>query len=126
MRIYSRMKPELLKKFRCTGCGECCRWPGSVLLTGPDITVLAEQLALSEEQFISRHTRLAFNRIQLALNERADGSCIFLEKNRCSVYAARPRQCRSFPFEWRVPHGCPALDELLADQNSIESAAEKP
>ena len=100
--------------FKCTGCGACCRWTGSVLLTERDITSMAAWLDLSEQAFIDRHTRLAPSRIQLALTDRPDGSCSFLSGNRCSIYGARPEQCRTFPFSWSVPEGCPVLDELAA------------
>jgi Fe-S-cluster containining protein len=105
------MNREVKGKFRCTRCGACCRWTGSVLLTDRDIACMAEKLNLTEQAFIDRYTRLAPNRIQLALTERPDGSCCFLSGNRCSIYAARPVQCRSFPHAWRVAEGCPALDE---------------
>ena len=120
------MNTDRLEHFNCTQCGDCCRWPGSVLLTDADITRMAEFLQLPEEEFISGHTRLAPNRIQLALNEEPDGSCIFLKDNRCAVYGARPEQCRSFPFAWRVPRGCPALDRLSDEQINIEQAEDNP
>lgn len=105
----------ILKTFKCTGCGECCRWTGSVLLKETDITTISAHLELSERAFIARHTRLAPNRIQLALLDHEDGSCAFLKGDRCRIYEVRPEQCRSFPFAWRVSEGCPALDELLAE-----------
>ena len=120
------MDSTRLKNFECTGCGDCCRWSGSVLLTDADIARMAAALGLSEEAFIDRHTRLAPNRIQLALIDNPDESCSFLEGNRCNVYEARPEQCRSFPFDWRVAEGCPELDKLVAKQNNIEQGAEKP
>ncbi|MBN2163995.1 MAG: YkgJ family cysteine cluster protein [Pontiellaceae bacterium] len=104
----------ILARFQCAGCGECCRWSGSVLLEDDDIRAMAEHLGLSEQDFIRDHTRLAPNRQQLALLDQEDGSCAFLAGNRCSVYEARPRQCRSFPYDWYVPQGCPALDRLLS------------
>jgi Fe-S-cluster containining protein len=113
--------PEILKAFKCTGCGGCCRWTGAVLLTAEDITVLARHLELSEAEFIEKHTRLAPNRQQLALLDQSDGSCAWLEGDRCSLYKARPEQCRSFPYAWSVKQGCPVLDELVAEkENMIE------
>lgn len=106
---------ELLRSFKCTGCGTCCRWSGSVLLTDEDITALAQRTGLTEEEFIDRHTRLAPHRIGLALRDAPDGACLFLEGSRCSVYEARPEQCRTFPFAWSVPEGCPALDALSTE-----------
>ncbi|MEN7972635.1 MAG: YkgJ family cysteine cluster protein [Verrucomicrobiota bacterium] len=118
--------PDILKTFECKGCGTCCRWTGSVLLTDRDISVLAAGLELSEQEFIDQHTRLAPNRIQLALTDKSDGSCSFLEGNRCRIYGIRPEQCRSFPFAWSVPEGCPALDELAANQKNIEQREGNP
>ncbi len=111
---------NILEDFKCTGCGECCRWSGLVLLTDRDIAALAASLGVPELEFIDRHTRLAPNRSQLALLDQADGSCAFLEGSRCRVYSARPEQCRSFPFAWRVSEGCPELDELRARQKNVE------
>jgi Fe-S-cluster containining protein len=87
---------------------------------------MAIHLGLSEPAFIERHTRLAPNRIQLALLDHEDGSCSFLTGDRCSVYDARPEQCRTFPYAWSVPKGCPPLDALLARQKSIDQAEGNP
>jgi len=98
--------------FVCLKCGTCCRWPGHVLLTSNDINTLSEALSISEAQFIEEHTVLAANRSQLSLAENADGSCRFLTPdNKCKIYEARPKQCRDFPYEWRVK-GCPSLDSI--------------
>lgn len=114
------MDSARLKNFECTGCGDCCRWSGSVLLTDSDMIRMAEAMRLSEQDFIDRHTRLAPNRKQLALIDNPDGSCSFLEVNRCRVYNARPEQCRSFPYTWSVSEGCPALDKCSPQQKNIE------
>ena len=119
------MRRDETNKFSCTQCGACCRWGGSVLLTDRDIASVAARLNLTEQAFIDAYTRLAPNRAQLALTERSDGSCTFLSGNRCAIYPARPEQCRSFPFTWRVPEGCPALDNIAAGQKNIEPAGQK-
>lgn len=117
---------QVLKQFSCSGCGECCRWTGAVLLEGFDLPRLAACLGMSEQAFIDRHTRLAPNRRQLALLDQSDGSCAFLEGDRCSVYQARPKQCRTFPYAWSVTQGCPELDKLFARQKNIDQSPEKP
>jgi Fe-S-cluster containining protein len=114
------LKKEIHERFKCSGCGECCRWTGSVLLTEADIPRMAALLGMSDEEFIDVHTRLAPNRQQLALLDQADGSCAFLEGDRCTVYEARPEQCRTFPFAWSVTSGCPELDRLRAEFPSDE------
>lgn len=98
-------------RFECRKCGACCRWSGSVLLTAQDITILAAAVGLDEQQFIDAYAQLAPNRRQLALIDQDDGSCVFLEGGRCRWYEARPEQCRTFPYAWRVKEGCPALDD---------------
>ncbi len=117
---------EILKQFKCSGCGECCRWTGSVLLTDADLPRLATHLGLSEQNFIDKHTQLSPNRRQLALFNQADGSCAFLKGDRCSIYEARPEQCRTFPYAWSVSSGCPELDQLLAQQKNIEQTNDTP
>jgi Fe-S-cluster containining protein len=84
------------------------------LLTEEDITRLADAAGLSEETFIANYTVLAVNRRQLSLADAPDGSCVLLDHNRCSLYDARPAQCRDFPHGWRVAEGCPALDAIAA------------
>ena len=111
---------KILAKFQCSGCGTCCRWTGSVLLTDEDIGCMADFLALSIQDFIDEHTRLAPSRKQLALLDQEDGSCAFLIGNRCSVYDARPEQCRTFPYAWSVASGCPELDRLRAEEKNID------
>jgi Fe-S-cluster containining protein len=100
------------RSFKCQQCGACCRWSGHVLLTATDITRLAAAAEISEEEFIAQYTVLAANRCQLSLADRTDGSCILLENGRCSLYTARPGQCRDFPHGWRVAGGCPVLEGL--------------
>lgn len=102
-------EPAFRYEFACVACGDCCRFPGHVLLTDADITRMARALQLSEEVFIDRYTRLASNRRQLCLIDSDDGACIFLRDNRCSRYADRPDQCRTFPFATTTQTDCPGL-----------------
>ena len=75
---------------------------------------------MTKQEFIDQRTRLAPNRMSLALLDQADGSCEFLEGARCAIYADRPEQCRTFPFAWSVPEGCPELDQLRASEKNVE------
>lgn len=120
------LNQEILKQFKCSGCGECCRWAGSVLLVDADILRLAAHLEMSEQEFVDLHTRLAPNRRQLALLDQPDGSCAFLRGDRCSIYEARPEQCRTFPFGWSVSQGCPELDLLFAEQKTLSKRTGTP
>ena len=96
-------------RFHCVECGKCCRWPGQVHLGDRDITRLAQGLNLPEDDFIDRHTDISTSRRGLRLLDKPDGSCVFLENNRCSVYIHRPEQCRRYPFSDTSHAECPGL-----------------
>jgi len=74
-----------------------------VRLTEAEITQLAAFKGLSEADFIQRFTRLRWDRGGLALQEKPDGGCIFLDGDDCSVQAVKPQQCRDFLNLWNFP-----------------------
>ena len=90
--------------FECTQCGDCCSGPGEgyVWVTQTEIRSLAAAIGMSDrlEEFERKFTRQVGS--QTSLVEYSDGDCIFLDpKTRgCSVYEARPVQCRTWPF-WK-------------------------
>ena len=93
--------PELSQlRFECTQCGECCTNRGDyayVYLSDPELNRLAGHLGLLPSEFRQRYTfEDEYGWTQLYLEER----CVFLDPGtrRCSVYPARPTQCRTFPF----------------------------
>jgi Fe-S-cluster containining protein len=89
--------------YECDRCTACCRWPGQVRLSDAEISRLANFLEMSEFDFVQRHTRLTADRQGLALEEKLNGECIFLEGSDCSVNAVKPQQCRDFPNLWNFP-----------------------
>jgi len=92
--------PIFLEYQRCTAC---CRWPGKVRLTEQEIARLAAFKGISEHEFIQRFTRLRSDRQGLALLEKPNHECIFLESDDCSVQAVKPQQCKDFPNLWNFP-----------------------
>jgi Fe-S-cluster containining protein len=87
-------------RFQCSQCGDCCTGaPGFVWVNKEEITALAE--AIGEEdlaRFEQKYVRRCG--IRKSLKEFANGDCVFFDSNerQCTVYAARPRQCRTWPF----------------------------
>ncbi|MDP8217126.1 MAG: YkgJ family cysteine cluster protein [Candidatus Theseobacter exili] len=96
--------------FVCINCGECCKWEGYVHIAEEEIDQLSDYLGISIDEFTSNYTVLTNNRQGLSLKEKKNGSCIFLSKDRlCTVYTARPKQCRQFPYSWDISDSrCPA------------------
>jgi len=85
-------------KFTCTQCGDCCSGaPGHVWVNAEEIAALATLTGLSVDEFEHKYCRRVGARKSLI--EFPNGDCVFLDgQRRCTVYDARPRQCRTWPF----------------------------
>jgi uncharacterized protein len=86
-------------RFTCTGCGECCSGaPGYVWVTNEEIAALAAEVGMSADEFERKYVREVG--VRKSLKERKDYDCVFLDAQtrKCTVYKARPRQCRTWPF----------------------------
>ncbi len=89
-------------KFKCTGCGQCCTGsPGYVYLSLEDLKRLSAHFQISEPDFLKKYARQVEDQYAL-LDRPGSYDCIFLKNNQCSVYGARPTQCRTFP--WWIHH----------------------
>jgi len=91
-------------QFECQQCGACCKAPGHVFLTPPDIARMAAKLdpkSDSEEAIANFQKRFTINAAGQRLAKREDGACVLLgEDDRCMAYRARPLQCSTFPW-WK-------------------------
>jgi len=88
--------------YLCQRCGNCCRWPGDVIVTDDEVSAIAAHQGLAVEEFIQRFTRLSANRRHLSLIEKEDGACFFLDgANVCRIQPVKPEQCKGFPNRWR-------------------------
>lgn len=86
-------------RFECTGCGDCCSGdPGYVWVDGTEIVALANEMQMTPEDFERKFVRQEGD--GKSLTEYPDGDCIFLDpqSRKCTVYNARPTQCRTWPF----------------------------
>ena len=86
-------------RFECTQCGKCCSGaPGFVWVDAEEVSAMASVMHMDEELFRDKFVRREGARQSLV--EYPDGDCIFLDPStrECLVYAARPVQCRTWPF----------------------------
>jgi Fe-S-cluster containining protein len=107
-------------RFGCTRCGHCCVGAGSVRVTDDEIADLARSRGLAEAEFRAMYTR-TLRGGEVSLRDKRNKDCVFYERRRgCTVYAHRPRQCRTWPFWRAVVHSrerweeesqaCPGMD----------------
>lgn len=86
--------------FQCTQCGDCCTGaPGFVWVNNKEIAALAKLLEIDDvREFEQKYVYKVGAR--KSLRELAGGDCVFFDnqQRRCTVYAERPRQCRTWPF----------------------------
>ncbi len=85
-------------RFECTKCGACCTGaPGFVWVELEEIEAIAQYRGETVEAFGKQFLRQVGDRISLV--EKPGGDCIFWDKAKgCTVYPARPTQCRTWPF----------------------------
>lgn len=87
-------------KFQCQSSGNCCTSHGEfgfVFLTIDDRRRFAKHLKLSTAAFTRKYCDLKEGVWHLKEDPK-NPDCMFLSKKRCSVYEARPTQCRTWPF----------------------------
>ncbi|MEE8557964.1 MAG: YkgJ family cysteine cluster protein [Myxococcota bacterium] len=88
-------------RFECTSCGKCCRARGEyayVYLNRDEEGALADFLGMTVATFRRRCTWVdedGFRQLTFSGDR-----CVFLDDvtQQCTVYPARPTQCRTFPF----------------------------
>ena len=123
-------------RFACQGSGKCCVTRGKyayVYLSFHDRKRLAAYLGIAPRTFTIGYTQKTDGLYHLKDPEK---SCPFFEDNRCAVYEARPRQCRTWPFwpenmaqevwEREVASYCPGVGTgRLYSAEEIETILEK-
>jgi uncharacterized protein len=93
-------------RFSCTMCGNCCTGPeGAVWFTQEEGRRIAAQLGIQEGAFYRDYARKLEEGWSLNEKQSEHGlDCVFLDRTSmpgravCSIYHARPSQCRTWPF----------------------------
>ena len=88
-------------RFQFQGSGKCCISHGEygyVYLSLEDRKRLARSLRLKTSDFTKRYCKRQEG-FWILRDDPKSPDCVFLkEKTKCSVYQARPTQCRTWPF----------------------------
>ncbi|MGD0566624.1 MAG: YkgJ family cysteine cluster protein [Candidatus Goldiibacteriota bacterium] len=84
------------RDFECLKCGTCCAVPGEVFLTQDEGKKIAALLGMDFNAFKAKHMKKVWR--QFILNMPYSGGCVFWKDKKCTVYEARPEQCRTFPY----------------------------
>ncbi|MCX7977592.1 MAG: YkgJ family cysteine cluster protein [Bdellovibrionaceae bacterium] len=87
-------------RFQCQSSGNCCVSRGEfgfVYLTLKDRQRLAKHLQMTTAAFTRRFCEKTGGLWHLQ-ESKSRPECLFLRERKCSVYPARPEQCRTWPF----------------------------
>ncbi|MGK5084584.1 YkgJ family cysteine cluster protein [Bdellovibrionota bacterium FG-1] len=87
-------------RFECQGSGRCCLFRGQygfVYLTLEDRRRFALFFKIPTHRFTAIYCEKTSGYYHLKMDPNAE-ECRFLKKNSCSIYEARPTQCRTWPF----------------------------
>ena len=105
-----RVTPSTKIRFKCTGCGDCCRHvKETVPVDSQDAFRIAKYLLETGEDIFCIDQFLLEYATPALLNECGyfvyflksvgeDDACVFLKDNRCTIHEAKPRACRLYPF----------------------------
>lgn len=84
-------------QFECTRCGNCCTRPGPVFFTPAELARAADFLRISPSTFRRRYG--AYREEGVWAIDPQHGPCFFYDEDTgCTIYEARPLQCRTWPF----------------------------
>jgi len=117
--------PYAFEPSACDTCaGNCCIGEsGYIWITEKEINVLAMHLNITQEELRIKYlNKISYKHSIKEVKLSEDNfACVFfnLEKRQCSIYEARPTQCRTFPF-WEyfkkntkeVYEECPAIKTI--------------
>lgn len=124
--------------FECQGTGKCCVSRGDVgfvFLTALDrlrlATFTGKPVAEFAEEAWFDYTRFSKGKTKQWFLIGGEKQCRFLEGGKCSVYEARPTQCRTWPYwpehmnekSWKaVAKFCPGVGKGTDHSDSNLSA----
>jgi Fe-S-cluster containining protein len=93
---FQILASEVQKQVDCTACANCCRH-SVVPVSEGEIQTIAEHLGASREAVTRLYTAPDPDAPALRILRSSTEGCVFLDRNLCMIYEARPKTCRDFP-----------------------------
>ena len=95
--------PYHFNKNACNTCkGNCCRGLGGYVWISPEeLAEMAKTKKMDESDFSKKYIRMVQGRLSLTeIVINGEYFCCFFDRIscRCTLYEARPKQCKTFPF----------------------------
>ena len=112
--------PNYSYKFNTNACadckGKCCQGAsGYIWVNENNINEISAYLDINRDTFLQDYVRLIRGKMSLVERQiaRDNFACVFFntKTNQCSIYEARPSQCRSFPFWDRFKNNISQIKE---------------
>ena len=91
--LVFQLNESISSQIDCTQCGNCCR-SLMINIDSEDAQRLAAHLHTSAKKFEEKYIEHSSEGTLAVMNAIP---CHFLHENKCTVYAARPKECREFP-----------------------------
>ena len=113
-------------RWSCRRSGNCCAVPGGfVRVRSDEAQEIAAHLGISVEAFTRRYVQQDGERLKDGLG----GRCVFLqdgETTGCSIYPARPRKCREWPYWPEALEDEALMRQILRTCPGVERAEDLP
>jgi uncharacterized protein len=87
---------EIQTHIDCTACANCCRH-SVVSVDKSDIQAIAQHLGYAADYVTRQYSEPDPEAPQSRILRSNGEGCIFLNRNLCLIYDARPKACRNFP-----------------------------
>jgi len=121
--------------FMCRRCGTCCRCvsPDSdlVMVSPPEVRAIISSTGLAWDRIVTPYPETISDRSGARITlgwclHREGDRCRFLDEKICTIYAARPWICRTYPFmldeDTLLVSPCEGLGEPMSEQEATSIA----
>lgn len=94
--MEKQLKQTLLTHFKCQQSGRCCTCPGIVYVSKNEQLAMSQSKGMPLFEF-QREYVITQNGHDAIATPRFRTRCFLDADNKCTVYEARPAQCKTYP-----------------------------